>query len=384
MATTTNPTTNGVQKLAFPFLDLKAQFATIRDEITEAVKRVLQSQHFIMGPEVSALEEEIKPQVGCEYVFGCASGSDALLLALMALGVAPGDEVITVPFTFVATAGAIARLHARPVFIDIDPVTYNLDPAQLEAAITPRTRAIIPVHLFGLPADMDPILAIANHYRVPIIEDAAQAIGARYHGTPVGSIGTFGCFSFYPSKNLGGAGDGGLITTNDRALADKLILLRVHGSKNKYEYPIIGVNSRLDALQAAILRVKLRHLDTWTAGRRKHAERYRTLFAQHGLGTCVGAPSCPSGRTHVYNQFTIRVAQRDEKKAQLQQRGIPTEIYYPHALHLQPAFSFLGYRQGSLPQCEKTSAEVLSLPIYPELSDQQLEAVVTALREVCR
>ena len=384
MATTTKPITSGVQELAFPFLDLKAQFATIRDEVTEAISRVMASQHFIMGSEVSALEEEIKPQVGCEYVLGCASGSDALLLALMALGVAPGDEVITVPFTFVATAGCVALLRAKPVFVDIDPVTYNLDPTQLEAAITPRTKAIIPVHLFGLPADMDSILAIANRHGVPVIEDAAQAIGARYHGKPVGSMGTFGCFSFYPSKNLGGAGDGGLITTNDRALADKLILLRVHGSKNKYEYPIIGVNSRLDALQAAILRVKLRYLDSWTDGRRDNAERYRNLFAQHGLGTCVGAPSCPSGSTHVYNQFTIRVGQRDQMKAQLQQRGIPTEIYYPHPLHLQPAFSFLGYRPGSLPQSEKASAEVLSLPIYPELGDHQLEAVVTALREVCQ
>jgi dTDP-4-amino-4,6-dideoxygalactose transaminase len=267
------------------------------------------------------------------------------------------------------------------VFIDIDPVTYNLDPGQLEAAITARTKAIIPVHLFGLPADMDEILKIANRHDIPVIEDAAQAIGARYRGKPVGSMGTFGCFSFFPSKNLGGAGDGGLITTNDGGLADKLKLLRAHGSKSKYEYEIIGMNSRLDALQAAILRVKLRHLDTWTVARRKNAERYRELFAQHELDRRVTVPSCPSGYTHVYNQFTTRIAQRDQTKSELQQKGIPTEIYYPHPLHLQPAFSFLGYRPGSLPHSERASAEVLSLPIYPELTAHQLEAVVTALQQ---
>lgn len=371
-------------KPQFPFLDLKAQFATIREEVMTAVTRVMDSQVFIMGPEVSALEEEIKPQTGCKHVFGCASGSDALLLALMALGVGPGDEVITVPFTFVATAGAIARLHAKPVFIDIDPVTYNMDPSKIEAAITARTKAIIPVHLFGLSADMDAIMAVANRHGIPVIEDAAQAIGAKYKGKPVGSIGAFGCYSFFPSKNLGGAGDGGLITTSDAALAEKLKVLRVHGSKSKYEYQIIGVNSRLDSLQAAILRVKLRHLDKWAAGRQHNADRYRALFAEQQINKKVEPPACPAGYVHVYNQFTVRVPQRDALKAHLASKGIPTEIYYPHPLHLQPAFSYLGYQAGSTPHAEAASAQVLSVPIYPELKESQLKSVVDAIAEFCR
>lgn len=370
-----------ITKSAFPFLDLKAQFATIREEVSSAVEQVLESQIFIMGPEVSALEEEIKGQVGCKYVFGCASGSDALLLALMALGVGPGDEVITVPFTFVATAGAIARLHARPVFIDIDPNTYNLDANQLQQAITPRTKAVIPVHLFGLSADMGPILEIANRHGIPVIEDAAQAIGAKYKGKPVGSMGAFGCFSFFPSKNLGGAGDGGLVTTNDADLAGKLKLLRVHGSRNKYEYAIVGVNSRLDALQAAILRVKLRHLDGWTEGRQRNAGEYRALFSKSGLTGKVKLPESPTEYTHVYNQFTIRVDRRNELKQHLVDRGIPTEIYYPHPLHLQPAFAGLNYKEGSLPHSESASREVLSLPIYPELHQRQLAEVVDSIRK---
>ncbi len=367
--------------MAFPFLDLKAQFATIREEIMAAVTRVMESQYFIMGPEVSALEQEIQPHTGCEYVFGCASGSDALLLALMALEVGPGDEVITIPFTFVATAGSIARLHARPVFVDIDPHTYNVDPRKIEAAITPRTKAIIPVHLFGLPADMDAILDIAKKHGIAVIEDAAQAIGARYKGKLVGSMGTFGCYSFFPSKNLGGAGDGGLITTNDFALAAKLKLLRAHGSQTKYDYQIIGVNSRLDALQAAILRVKLRHLDAWTKGRQRNADRYRALFAGKGLGARIATPVAPTGYEHIYNQFTIRMRERDALKQFLASRGTPSELYYPHPLHLQPAFAYLGYEAGSMPESEKASAQVLSLPIYPELTDAQLGSVVDAIAD---
>ncbi len=365
-------------KPAFPFLDLKAQYANIRDEVNSAVESVFESQIFIMGPEVSAFEEEVKAQVGCEYVFGCASGSDALLLALMALGIGPGDEVITVPFTFVATVGAIARLHARTVFVDIDPVTFNLDPRKLEEAITPRTKAIIPVHLFGLCANMDAILSIASKRGIPVVEDAAQAIGSRIGERVAGSMGTFGCFSFFPSKNLGGAGDGGLITTHDAELAAKLKLLRNHGSKTKYDYVLLGINSRLDALQAAVLRVKLPHLDQWASGRRRNAARYRELL--HADGS-VTLPHEPAGYFHVYNQYTIRSGERDALKEFLQSRGIPSEIYYPHALHLQPAFADLGYAAGAFPETEKCSAEVLSLPIYPELKDEQIEAVAQAIKE---
>ncbi len=366
-------------RMQFPFLDLKAQFATIRDEVMTAVNRVIESQQFIMGPEVSALEEEIKAQVGCQHVFGCASGSDALLLALMALDIGPGDEVITVPFTFVATAGCVARLHARPVFVDIDPETFNLEPSRLEAAITARTKAIIPVHLFGLPADLDPILAIATRHGIPVIEDAAQAIGAKYKGRLAGSLGTFGCYSFFPSKNLGGAGDGGLVTTNDPALAAKLKLLREHGSRSKYDYEILGINSRLDALQAAILRVKLKHLDRWTAARQRNAVRYRQLIEECGLSKHLRLQARPAYATHIYHQFTIRVRRRDQLKAHLAQQGIPSEIYYPHPLHLQPAFANLGYRPGDMPESEAASREVLSLPIYPELTDEQLQMVVHAI-----
>lgn len=365
-------------KPAFPFLDLKAQYATIRDQVNSAVERVFESQIFIMGSEVSAFEEEVKAQVDCEYVFGCASGSDALLLALMALGVGPGDEVITVPFTFVATVGAIARLHARTVFVDIDPVTFNLDPKKLEEAITPRTKAIIPVHLFGLCADMDAILEIASKRGIPVVEDAAQAIGAKMGERLSGSMGTFGCFSFFPSKNLGGAGDGGLITTNDAELAAKLKLLRNHGSKTKYDYVLLGINSRLDALQAAVLRVKLRCLDQWANGRRKNAARYGELLSDCDF---VTLPTEPEGYFHVYNQYTIRSDKRDALKEFLQSRAIPSEIYYPHALHLQPAFSDLGYHAGAFPEAEKASAEVLSLPIYPELKDEHVVTVAQAIRD---
>jgi dTDP-4-amino-4,6-dideoxygalactose transaminase len=325
---------------------------------------------------VAAFEKEIAEFAECKFAVGCASGSDALLLALMAYGIGPGDEVITTPFTFVATAGSIARLYARPVFVDIDPTTYNLDPQKLEAAITPRTRAIIPVHLFGLPAEMDSIMAIARHYALPVIEDAAQSIGAQYRNRSAGSIGDAGCFSFFPSKNLGGAGDGGMIVSSDPQIADRLKLLRQHGSREKYSYEILGMNSRLDALQAAILRVKLKHLSTWTTARERNAERYRTLFTEFGLGEAVGLPLVPEGSVHVYNQYVIRTKNRDGLRSALRQHGIPTEIYYPSPLHLQPAFAPLGHSQGDFPVSEAACAEVLALPIYPELTERQQRLVV--------
>ncbi len=369
---------------AVPFLDLKAQYAQIKAEVKEAVARVLESQQFILGPEVAALEEELKPRVGCRHAIGCASGSDALLLALMALNLAPDDEVITSPFTFVATAGSVAHAGARPVFVDIDPHTYNLDPKRIEAAITPRTKAVIPVHLYGVPADMDPILEVASRHGIAVIEDAAQAIGASYRGKDVGGLGKIGCFSFFPTKNLGGAGDGGLITTNDEVVADRLRMLRVHGSRSKYEYELLGINSRLDAIQAAILRVKLRHLDQWTAGRQRNAAVYFRLFADLGLDECVALPTIPGGSVHVYNQFTIRVQRRDELREHLSQRGIATEIYYPYPLHLQPAFAALGYRPGSCPNAELACREVLSLPIYSELESGELQRVVESIAEFLR
>jgi dTDP-4-amino-4,6-dideoxygalactose transaminase len=365
----------------FPFLDLKAQYAQIRDEVETAVTRVLESQQFILGPEVSALEQELVAALNAHFAIGCASGSDALLLALMALEIGPGDEVVTPPFTFVATAGSIARLGATPVFVDIDPDTFNLDPAKLAATITSRTRAIMPVHLFGLSADMDPILKIADTHGIPVIEDAAQTILARYRNQMIGTIGKMGCFSFFPSKNLGGYGDGGLITTNDSALAAKLKLLRAHGSRTKYDYDIIGVNSRLDALQAAVLRVKLRHLDSWTEQRRLHAADYNQLFKERGLTSHVHTPSSPPQCHHVYNQYTIRVERRDELKHFLADRGIPSEIYYPSPLHLQPAFTCLGHKRGDFPVSEQVCNQVLSLPVYPELSHSQQALVVQAIAD---
>ncbi len=343
--------------------------------------RVLESQQFILGEEVAAFEKEAAPLTGCQFAVGCASGSDALLLSLMALEVRPGDEVITTPFTFFATAGSIARLQVRPVFVDIDPVTYNLNAGEVEKAITPKTRAIMPVHLFGLCADMDPILEIARRHQLAVIEDAAQAIGAQYKNNPAGSMGTFGCFSFFPSKNLGGAGDGGMITTNDAGLADTLRMLRVHGSRQRYQHEKMGINSRLDALQAAVLRVKIRHLQDWAAGRQQNADRYRELFRACGLEKFVKPPSAPDGQVHVYNQFTIRTGRRDALREHLKKAGIPTEIYYPVALHLQPAFAYLGHRRGDFPESESASEQVLSLPIYPELTEQQQQRVVSGIKE---
>jgi dTDP-4-amino-4,6-dideoxygalactose transaminase len=372
-------------KLLFPFLDLKAQFASIREEVMAAVTRVLESQYFILGPEVNLFEDEIASKLKVKHAIGCASGTDALALALMAAGIGPGDEVITTPFTFVATAGSIVHVGAKPVFIDIEPVSFNLDPAKLDAAITPKTRAIVPVHLFGLPADMDPILAIAKGKKLLVIEDAAQAIGSRYKEKFVGGLGDFGCFSFFPSKNLGAAGDGGLITTNNDDFAERLRMIRVHGSKQKYFHEVQGIASRLDALQAAILHVKLRHLDGWTAGRAGRAQRYRRLFDEQDLRRFIAYPPVPPPPFHhIYNQFTIRAQRRDDLKEFLGEEGIPTEIYYPLCLHLQKAFAYLDHQPGDFPMSEQASQEVLSLPVFPELTDAQQDQVVAAIGKFYR
>lgn len=368
--------------MLFEFLDLKAQFASIRDDVMAAVTRVMESQHFILGPEVACFEEEIAAKLGAKHAVGCASGTDALILALLAAGIGPGEEVITTPFSFVATAGSIAYIGAKPVFVDIDRTSFNLDPAKIEAAITPKTKAIMPVHLFGLPADMDPILSIARAHQLLVIEDAAQAIGARYKGRMIGTIGDFGCFSFFPSKNLGAAGDGGLITTNNDAGAECLRMLRVHGSKQKYLHELMGTNSRLDALQAAVLRVKLRHLDQWEAGRRNRARRYDELFSRRALTSHVTLPQTPAGQFHhVFNQFTIRARRRDDLKDFLRARGIPSEIYYPLCLHLQKAFTYLDYQPGQMPIAEAASREVLSLPVFPELTDANQDLIVQAVAD---
>jgi dTDP-4-amino-4,6-dideoxygalactose transaminase len=369
-------------KPAFDFLDLKAQFAKIREEVMAAVTKVMESQQFILSAEVASFENEVAQVLGAKHAVGCASGTDALILALMAAGVGAGDEVITTPFSFIATAGSIAYVGAKPVFVDIDPATFNIDPRKIAAAITPKTRAIMPVHLFGLPADLEPILAIAKASQLTVVEDAAQAIGSRYGDRFIGTIGNFGCFSFFPSKNLGGAGDGGLITTNDSAMAERLRMIRGHGSKKKYFHDILGTNSRLDSLQAAVLRVKLRHLPEWEAGRQNRASRYRQLFEQRGLGRFIGWPVAPAAQFHhVYNQFTIRAKRRDELKESLRQAGIPSEIYYPLCLHLQKAFAYLGHKAGDFPEAERASQEVLSLPVYPELSDAQQDMVVKGIAE---
>lgn len=372
-----------------PLLDLKAQYAPIREEIRAAMDRVADVQRFIGGPEVEALEQEVAAYSGCRFGIGVSSGTDALLVALMAIDLRPGDEVITTAYSFFATAGSIYRLGGRPVFVDINPLTCNIEPAQIEAAITDRTRAIIPVHLFGQMADMDPIMAIARRHDLLVIEDAAQAIGAAYRGRRAGAIGHFGCFSFFPSKNLGAFGDAGMITTNDPELAHKARLLRNHGAEPKYYHKLVGGNFRLDALQAAVLRVKLKYLDGWTAARQRNADRYRRLFAEAGL-TDPRSP-IPSSRSpitlptdmgygrHIYNQFVIRADRRDAVMAELKARKIGHEIYYPVPLHLQECFAGLGYRPGDLPASEAAARETLALPIYGELTGEMQAAVVEAI-----
>jgi dTDP-4-amino-4,6-dideoxygalactose transaminase len=362
-----------------PLLDLKAQYREIRGEVLAAIEAVCEEQGFILGPRVTKLEQAIASYIGAAHAVGVASGSDALLLSLMAVGVEHGDEVITVPFTFFATTGAISRLGAKPVCVDIRPDTYNIDPSQIEKAITRKTKAIIPVHLFGQCAEMEEITNVAARKRIRVIEDAAQAIGASRHDAKAGTLGDTGCFSFFPSKNLGGFGDGGMITTNDQALRESLAILRVHGSRVKYAHEQVGVNSRLDALQAAVLQVKLQHLDRWTEGRRRNASRYVQLFEAAKLSERIGLPVTSEGNYHVFNQFTIRVRKRDELRAFLKDKGVGTEVYYPLPLHLQSCYQSLGYQKGSFPVSEQASAEVLSLPIYAELTDAQLTYVVDTI-----
>jgi dTDP-4-amino-4,6-dideoxygalactose transaminase len=367
-------------KMTVPLLDLKAQHQTIRREVMDAVERVFDSQIFIMGGEVEQFERAAAAYCQSKQAIGCASGSDALLLAMMALGIGPGDEVITVSFTFFATGGAIARLGAKPVYVDIAPGDFNLDPELIERAVTPRTKAIMPVHLFGQCAPMDAIMEIARRHRLPVIEDAAQAIGSDYYGRRAGTMGAIGCFSFFPSKNLGGAGDGGLLTTDDDELAERLRILRVHGGKPKYYHRVVGINSRLDSLQAAVLGVKLKYLDEWTEGRQRNAARYDEMFAEAALEE-ITTPQAYPGRRHIYNQYTIRCTARDELIAYLKQQGIGTEIYYPVPLHLQECFAYLGYSAGDLPASEQASRECLSLPIYPELTEEMQRYVVEKIDE---
>ena len=383
MSTAQNSSTK-TDNLPVPLLDLRAQYASIREQVAEAIDRVLASQYFILGPEVEALEHEVAEYSQCQFGVGVSSGTDALLVALMAIGVKPGDEVITTPYTFFATVGSIARLGARPVFVDIDPITYNIDSEGLETAITPRTRAIIPVHLYGQMADMDPIMEVAARHDLMVIEDAAQAIGAEYHGRRAGSIGHLGCFSFFPSKNLGGFGDGGMVTSNDAELADRVRLLRSHGARPKYYHKVVGGNFRLDAIQAAVLRVKLRHLDGWTQGRQRNADTYRRLFSEAGLAVAsldegqsgVVLPTDVGYGRHIYNQFVIRTGRRDALRAHLKDLQIGTAIYYPVPLHLQECFADLGYTEGDFPVSEVAAAQTLALPIYPELTEEMLRRVV--------
>jgi len=390
-----------------PLLDLKAQYLAIKSEIDRALAEVMDSQHFILGPKVQECESGIARYSNCSYAIGVSSGTDALLVCLMAEGIGPGDEVITTPYTFFATAGSIARVGARPVFVDIDPVTYNLDPTQIESKVTANTRAIIPVHLYGQMADMDAVMKVAEKHGLVVIEDAAQAIGAQYKGRSAGAIGHYGCFSFFPSKNLGAAGDGGMVVTNDRQRAEDLMCLRAHGSNPKYYHKVIGGNFRLDALQAAIVSVKLRHLDDWTVGRQQNAKRYDRLFAESGLRIAdtsqsagsissradspvksrfangsphVFLPKVATDR-HIFNQYVIRMARRDQLKSALEMRGVGTEVYYPVPMHLQECFSYLGYRPGVFPESESAANETLALPIYPELTDEQASYVVRCVSD---
>lgn len=358
-----------------PVLDLKTQYQSIKDEIDAAVLGVMASGYFVLGPNVKALEAGVAEYVGCRYGVGVASGTDALRLSLAALGIGPGDEVVTTPFTFVATANTISHSGARPVFVDIDPRTFNIAPAQIEAAVTERTKAIVPVHLYGQPAEMEAIMDIARRHNLYVIEDCAQAIGAEADGRRVASFGDVACLSFYPTKNLGAYGDGGMVTTNTPEIAGRIDVLRRQGGKVKYYHGVLGFNSRLDEMQAALLRVKLRHLDGWQAERRRVAARYDELLSTLDVVT----PFVRPGVTHVYHQYTIRVPRRDELHQFLKDRGIGTMIYYPLPLHLQKLYHDLGYAEGSLPVSEQAAREVLSLPMYPELTEEQIQTVVEAI-----
>ena len=358
-----------------PLLDLKAQYATIKDEILAAVSEVLESQRCIGGPKVAELEEKIAALCECKFAVGASSGTDAIMNSLMSLEIGPGDEVITTPFTFFSTVGCIARVGAKIVFADIDPKTYNIDASGVKAAVTEKTRAIMPVHLFGQMADMDPIMEVAGEHNLAVIEDAAQSISSTYKSRKAGSIGTVGCFSFFPSKNLGGIGDGGMAVTNDEELYNRLFIMRNHGSKPKYYHKYIGGNFRLDPMQAAALLVKLPHLDGWSAGRRANAAYYDKKFAD----TVVQAPYISSDCVTIYNQYVIRVPRRDEVLAHLKGSGIGCEVYYPVPMHLQECFGYLGYREGDFPVSEKAAAEVMAIPVYPELSDEMKDFVAETI-----
>ena len=366
-----------------PLLDLKAQYATIRDDVRLAIDRVTEAQAFVLGPEVSALEEELADFTGIRHCIGVSSGTDALLVALMAYGIEPGDEVVTTPYSFFATAGVIARLNARPVFVDIEADTFNLNEDAAAALISERTRAVMPVHLFGRVAALTKLMAAASARGIPVVEDAAQALGATNQaGQQAGSIGDVGCFSFYPSKNLGAFGDAGLVATNDDKLAEQLRILRVHGGKARYYHDVVGGNFRIDAIQAAVLRVKLPHLASWTAGRRRNAERYRALFKEAQLDEFVRLPTDSPG--HIYNQFVVCVPRRNELQQFLRENGIGTDIYYPLPLHLQECFKHLGHKAGDFPESERAANESLALPIFPELSELQQEWVVECFRRFYR
>lgn len=371
--------------MSIPILDLKRQYQSMKSEIDSAIARVIESGQFILGPEVEAFEREVAQYLGVKHAIGVASGTDALWLALKAAHIGPGDSVIVPSFTFFATAGAVCNVGATPIFADIDPQTFNIAPdfvhnlLESNAQIRERTKAIIPVHLYGQPAEMDEILQIARRYNLTVIEDAAQAIGAKYKDRTVGTLGHLGCFSFFPTKNLGAYGDGGLVVTNDDALAERVRMLRVHGSKPKYYHHLVGTNSRLDALQAAILRVKLAHLDEWTRARQQIAAQYDQALSQiDGLIIPYKAPD----RTHIYHQYTVRVlgGRRDALQKFLKEHGIGTEIYYPLPLHLQPCFAHLSYKEGQLPESERASRDVLSLPIFPELQDENINFIINTVR----
>jgi dTDP-4-amino-4,6-dideoxygalactose transaminase len=365
-----------------PLLDLKEQNQALRPEIEAALARVLDTNGFILGDEVAKLEQELADYSRTTHAITCASGSDALLLAMMALDIGPGDEVITTPYSFFATVSAITRLGARPVFVDIDPETYNLNIEAVRAAITPATKAVQPVHLYGQCADMEGLNEICGEKGVPIVEDAAQAIGAEENGQRAGALGLIGCFSFYPSKNLGGMGDGGFMTTADDRVAGRLRALRVHGSHERYYHKWVGINSRLDGFQGAVLRVKLPHLDRWSDSRKKNADRYRDLFAEYRIDGTVVPPVERNGVRHIYNQFVVRVPdKRDELREYLAESGVGTDIYYPVPLHLQECFEFLGYSEGEFPEAERAARETLALPVYPELRPEQQDHVVKKIAE---
>jgi dTDP-4-amino-4,6-dideoxygalactose transaminase len=383
-------------KMTVPLLDLRRQYHTFKSDVLPVLERVCESQMFILGPEVTRLEVAVAAYCQSEHGIGVSSGTDALLLALMALDIGPGDAVLTSPYTFFATGGTIARTGARPIYLDIDPVSFNLCPLQLtryladacdvradglfDRASGARVRAIMPVHLYGQMADMDPILALAKRYGLAVVEDAAQAIGAEYRGQRAGSLGDIGCFSFFPTKNLGAFGDAGLVTARDAELAERLRIMRVHGGKPKYYHSMIGGNFRIDELQAAILNVKLPLLESWSEGRRRNAESYDAQFTAAGLSEVIGLPMALAGRRHIYNQYVIRVPERDRLRAYLAEEGVGTEIYYPVPLHQQACFAYLGYATGDFPASESAAAETLALPIFAELTSVELEYVVDTIR----